>query len=51
MSARLVGASFAISALVLAHQGGFPFDILSIFDIIYLTRQPTGRCKLPDPAN
>ena len=40
MGARLVGASLAISALVLARRSGFIFDILSIFDIIYLTREP-----------
>ena len=28
------------AAPVLAHRGGFIFDILSIFDIIYLTRGP-----------
>jgi hypothetical protein len=27
------------------------FDIYAIFAIIYLTRQPTGRCRLPVPAN
>ena len=26
-------------------------DFLSAFAIMYLARQPTGRCKLPDPAN
>ena len=26
-------------------------DFLGTFAIMYLTRQPTGRCKLPDPAN
>ena len=33
---------------VLAHRA---VDFLGTFAIMYLTRQPTGRCKLPDPAN
>ena len=51
MGVRLVGGSLAISALVLAHRSGFVFDILSIFDIIYLTRQPVREVKAPRLAN
>ena len=30
---------------------GAVLDFLGTFAIMYLTRQPIGRCKLPDPAN
>ena len=30
---------------------GAVLDFYGTFAIMYLTRQPIGRCKLPDPAN